>query len=127
MIRYIPLECGVEWDSHLADLRFFDWQENVAEWDHPDDKRILRVRFFGSVIVRMLDDFPLSTETSPDEWEGLVSDHFAYQVEGDPFHATQSDTWKAIEGPTQHYRFLTGNGCMDVISSNPPTFETELV
>jgi hypothetical protein len=53
-----------------------------------------------------------------------VRDHFAYLVEGDPFYAAQSGLWKAHEGATQHYRFVTGNGCMDVVSSSPPTFET---
>ncbi|WP_126174411.1 hypothetical protein [Altericroceibacterium xinjiangense] len=124
MIQYTPFDCGVTWDSYLADLRSFDWHANVAEWDFPDEKRVLRVRFFGSVIVRILDDFALSTETDPAEWKGLVRDHFAYLVEGDAFHAAQSEGWKSVEGPTQHYRFLTGNACMDVVCSRPPTFET---
>lgn len=103
--------------SHLADLRSFDWHAQVAEWDFPDDtKRILRVRFSGSIIVRMLDDFPLSTETDPEDWHGAVRDNFAYLVEGDAFYAAQSASWKAAVGLVQHYRFLTGNGCMDVIS-----------
>jgi hypothetical protein len=125
MIRYTPLECGVTRKSHLVDLRSFDWQAKVADWDFPDDSnRILRVRFFGSIIVRILDDFPLSTETASEDWEGLVRDHFAYLVEGDAFFAAQSESWKTLEGATRHYRFLTGNTCMDVISSSPPTFET---
>jgi hypothetical protein len=124
MIRYTPLECGVTWESHLADLRSFNWHANMAEWDFPDGKRILRVSFSGAVIVRILDDFPLSTESDPEAREGLVRDHFAYLVEGDPFYAAQSADWKAHAGSTKHYRFVTGNACMDIISSSSPTFET---
>jgi hypothetical protein len=63
MIRYTPIECGVEWESHLADLCSFDWQSKVAEWRIPDEPSVvLKVSFSGPLIVRMLDDFPLSTE-----------------------------------------------------------------
>ena len=70
----------------------------------------------------MLDEFPLSTETNPEDWEGLEKNRFAYWVEGDAFHENQSSIWLQVHTPTTHYRFLTGNGCLDVIASNPPTF-----
>jgi hypothetical protein len=117
----------VNWNSNLADLRSFDWFGQVADWNYPDDSgRILRVRFRGEIIVRLLDDFPLSTETKPDELRGLVPHHFAYLVAGHPFHAAQSEAWKAMHREPEHYQFLTGNTCMDVISTSAPTFEMRM-
>jgi len=123
MIRYHPIESGVKWDSSLAELRTFDWQSGIAEWDAPGEKPVIvAVQFRGQIIARILDDFALSTETNPENWEGLEKDHFAYWVEGDAFHENQSPTWLEVEGPTKHYRFLTGNGCLDVIAACPPAF-----
>lgn len=123
MIRFFPIDSGVKWQSHLADLIAFDWHCGTADWEIPGEPpQILSVRFHGSIIVRLLDEFALSTETTPDEWHGLVKDHFAYRVEGDVFHESQSRAWEQVEGPTQHYLFITGNTCMDVIAANPPSF-----
>lgn len=127
MIRYSPLECGVYWqgESHLADLRSFDWAAKAAEWVYPDGKSILRVQFSGMLIVRILDDFAMSEDMNSGQHQGLVGEHFAYVVEGDAFNAAQSESWKTVAGSTRHYRFITGNGCMDVISDAPPTFHTQ--
>lgn len=76
----------------------------------------------GGLIVRMLDELPLSTESDPKDWMGLVPHHFAYRVEGDPFFVAQSETWRFIEDSPKHYRFQTGFGCLDVISSGEPEF-----
>ena len=74
------------------------------------------------IIVRMLDEFPLSTESDPKDWVGLIPHHFAYRVEGDPFYGAQSEAWHHVEGAPVHYRFLTGAGCLDVITSGRPRF-----
>lgn len=101
----------------------FDWIEQTAIWDYPDGERTVKVSFSGDIIVRILDEFPLCTESDPTQWDGLIAAHFAYRVEGDPFLAAQSEAWVASEGPLSHYRFITGNGCMDVICAHPPQFE----
>lgn len=124
MIRYTPIESGVFWNSNLADLRYFDWQSQMAEWAFPDGKSLVRVWFGAAdLIVRILDEFPLSTENEAQERHGLVPHNFAYLVEGDPFLTSQSKVWRELDGPVQHYCFLTGNGCMDAITSSTPRFE----
>ena len=128
MIKYIPVDSIAPWtDADQADLLSFDWHRKTAAFVTSADDCILEVGFSeASVIVRLLDELPLSTETNPDEDVGLVPHHFAYRVEGHPFSNAQSELWKEVEsahGSTpEHYRFLTGNGCLDVISSEPPTF-----
>ncbi|MCW2383369.1 hypothetical protein M2338_002934 [Sphingobium sp. B2D3B] len=123
MIRYHPLESCAPWsDSDSADLRLFDWQTGTAEFSMIDDDRVVAVSFDSDVIVRMLDEFPLSTEDKPGNRMGIVPHHFAYRVEGDPFFKAQSEAWRDVQGSPQHYRFLTGAGCLDVISTAVPRF-----
>ena len=94
----------------------FEWVVERA------DVRNVTVNFYCDVIVRILDEIALSTEISPDELSGLVSHHFAYEVEGDAFFAAQSEVWRTLNPGAKHYRFITGNWCLDVIASNPPSF-----
>ncbi|WP_430446602.1 hypothetical protein [Sphingorhabdus contaminans] len=134
MIRYIPIETPASWtDADCADLLSFDWRTSTAKfifceretptsvakkWD-----QILVVTFDAAeVIVRMLDEFPLSTESDPQDWDGLAPHHFAYLVEGDPFFTAQSSAWRSLAPNLKHYLFMTGNGCLDVITSATPRF-----
>ena len=87
-----------------------------------DDGRNLRVAFRGDCIVRILDEFALSTEDDGGAEEGLVSNNFAYLVEGSKFFEAQSEAWKLAFPSVKHYRLITGNGCMDVLSSHSPTY-----
>jgi hypothetical protein len=123
MKRYYPIESGAPWnDADHADLRGFDWRTKTAEFSIWNDNRIVEVSFPDSVIVRMLDEFPLGTEDGLEDREGLVPHHFAYRVEGDPFLNAQSETWRDVFGPVQHYRFITGAGCLDVVANGVPHF-----
>lgn len=124
LIRYHPIESSLEWEkSPLTELRSFDWISGTAEWEIPGERPlILTVQFQGELIVRLLDEFALSTETDHEDCEGLVPNHFAYWVEGDAFHENQSSMWLEDNHPTKHYRFITGFGCVDVIAANPPSF-----
>ena len=87
-----------------------------------DDTRALRVSFDRPCIVRLLDEMPLSTEEDDTPNVGLVAENFAYRLEGARFARMQSEAWKEISGPVNHYQFLTGWGCMDVLSGSSPTF-----
>jgi hypothetical protein len=134
MIRYSPIETPAGWtDPDFADLLSFDWRTSTAEFIFyeretptslgPKSEQILVVTFDAAdVIVRMLDEFPLSTESDPKDWEGLVLHHFAYLVEGDPFLTAQSSAWRSMAPNLKHYRFMTGSGCLDVITSATPRF-----
>jgi hypothetical protein len=86
-----------------------------------DSGRALRVRFDRQTIVRVLDELALSTEQGTKT--GLVPRHFAYRVEGSPFADAQSETWKLANNPVFHHQFITGWGCLDVLSNAVPTFE----
>jgi hypothetical protein len=113
-------------DCARSNLLKVDWQVNglAAEFAYPDDDALaVRVSFNRPTIVRILDEMPLSTENELADVKGLVPHHFAYRVEGAIFAETQSEVWKEVFGPVHHYQFITGWGCMDVVSAGEPTFE----
>jgi hypothetical protein len=122
---YEPIDAGIAIKASLSDLATFQWDTNgiVADFILPgDDAHVLRVSFDRQCIVRLLDEMPLSTEVDHRLNEGLVPDHFAYIVRGAEFARIQSSSWKEISGEPEHYQFVTGWACMDVISSDKPSF-----
>jgi hypothetical protein len=124
--RYFPIDAGVRFDCDQSDLLAIKWKAErlSAEFILPGAKsQALRVRFNGATIVRLLDEMPLSTEGQPTKGEGLVPGHFAYRVEGSTFADAQSEVWKLVYRPACHYEFITGWGCMDVLSEVEPSFE----
>jgi hypothetical protein len=123
--KYFPIDAGVSFACDESDLLAISWKNDKLSADFilPGvDGRAFRVRFDGATIVRLLDEFPLSTEQGTKS-EGLVSRHFAYRVEEATFADTQSEAWKLSYQPVCHYRFITGWGCMDVLSKAAPIFE----
>ena len=125
MPRYFAIDAGVHFDASLSDLLRVDWQINSLSADFAlpgQEEKCLRVNFDNQTIVRLLDEMPLSTETEPEERSGLVPHHFAYRVEGARFTEIQSEVWKEVAGPINHYQFVTGWGCMDVLCRAPPSF-----
>jgi hypothetical protein len=123
--RYFPIDAGLNFDCVQSDLLTIRWTTDSLSADFilpGTDRRALRVCFNGATIVRLLDEMPLSTEQGTKN-EGLVSRHFAYRVEGSTFADTQSEAWRFIWHPVCHYEFVTGSGCMDVLSKAQPSFE----
>jgi hypothetical protein len=124
MIHFHPLDVGFAFDGFRSDLASFNWQACAADFFVPDDdERLLRISFEGDVIIRILDEFPLSTESDPATWRGLVPHHFAYRVEGAAFPEQQSSVWREMMGPINHFQFITGSGCLDVLTAGEPTFK----
>jgi hypothetical protein len=123
MIRFYPIDAGITFDCAKSELLSFNWRETTADFLVPDNiKQLLRVSFQSDAIVRILDEFPLSTESDPATWQGHVPHHFAYRVEGAAFESQQSSTWLEVAGPVNHFQFLTANGCLDVLTSSTPQF-----
>jgi hypothetical protein len=123
--RYHPIRVTPEIDCVQSDLRELRWTDDavVADFIIPgDEHHVLRVLFTNQVIIRILDEMPLSTEHENTPREGNIPHYFAYRVEGATFETTQSETWKFTQHPATHYRFVTGWTCLDVLSSKEPTF-----
>lgn len=123
--KYFPIDAGVSFDCDQSDLLAIRWTSDSLSADFilpRTEERVLRVRFNGPTIVRLLDEMPLSTEEGTKN-EGLISRHFAYRVENSTFADTQSSAWKMACHPVSHYEFITGAGCMDVLSKAEPIFE----
>ncbi len=116
---------GVPLRASASDLIAFDWKERGIKADFSlshDDEHALRISFDSPCIVRLLDEMALSTENDSTPNEGLISEHFAYRMEGARFAQIQSEIWKYVAAPVSHYRFVTGAACMDVLSSGAPSF-----
>src|ERR1700742_2130138 len=65
MPKYFPINAGVSFESVYSDLLAISWKDNDLSADFVLPKtegRALRVRFDKPTIVRVLDEFPLSTE-----------------------------------------------------------------
>ena len=130
MPRYSPIDAGTAFDCVDSDILAVEWTVRgfSADFILPGDgSRALRVSFDRQVIARLLDEMALSTEAEATANEGLVPHHFAYRVEGASFAESQSEAWKssfgAASAPVRHYRFVTGWGCVDVLSSATASFE----
>ncbi|GLK56151.1 hypothetical protein JOD31_001066 [Methylopila capsulata] len=126
MIVYEPLPLPVRIQASLSGLADFHWSFGgiTADFWIPDDEaHVLRVIFNTPCIVRIVDEFALSTERPEGSFEGLVPENFAYVMRGDPFEAAQSETWKFVIKANSHYRFVTGWACLDVLAASAPSFE----
>ncbi len=125
MPRYEPIEIGVPLECVRSDLVAFRWRDRgvTADFVLPHDgEHVLRVDFDQPCIIRILDEMPLSCEDDGGPATGLVSNHFAYRVDGSDFAKAQSEAWRTMFGPVIHHRFVTGSACLDVLSAASPTF-----
>lgn len=126
MPKYHPIDVGVSFNCDHSDLLKVHWAVNsfsaVFLLPNHEASGIL-VHFDGDTVVRILDEFVLSTEDDPADRDGMVPYQFAYRLVGAPFFAIQSQVWKEVHRPLDHYQFVTGNGCVDVLSGSKPTFE----
>lgn len=86
------------------------------------DETLLKIHFSHVDIVRVLDEVFLSTEENS-EITGLVRYHFAYRVENSHFWNSQSEFYRDLRPDAVHYRFVTGNACLDVITTDEPSFD----
>jgi hypothetical protein len=103
----------------------FEWLASGVRADFilpDDDAHLLRVSFDKQCIVRIPDEMALSTEENDSPNEGLVSEHFAYLLDGAVFARIQSSAWKHASAPVSHYQFVTGCACMDVLTAATPSF-----
>jgi hypothetical protein len=123
---YKPIEIGFSLKASMSDIADFGWSVAGIRADFvlpEDDNHLLRVSFDTQCIVRLLDEFALSTENEEGPIEGLVPEHFAYRIDGATFAQTQSEAWKIAAGRSaNHYRFIIGWTCLDVLSAGDPTF-----
>lgn len=124
MPKYFPIEAPEAFLCVNSNMSSLTWRGRalVADFAIPATNRVMRVEFGHLHIVRVLDEMPLSTENEPSPSEGLISNHFAYRVEGALFWESQSTAFYATAPNAKHYRFITGWTCLDVIADTPPSF-----
>ena len=125
MPRYFPIEVTPSIQSSASDLVDCHWKKSIliADFVIPEDEiHVLQICFEKAEVVRILDEMPLSTEAETTPSVGLISDHFAYSVEGALFWGSQSDALKTVLPKLRHFRLITGWTCLDVLSQQEPTF-----
>lgn len=88
-----------------------------------DDDQFLRVVFRGFETFRVLDEMALSTEEANPSWEGHVPEHLAYRVQDGFFWRMQSEPLRLHHSELEHYQFVTGELCLEVLSAVSPAFE----
>ena len=124
MPLYHPVDMALVDVPEPCDLIAIYWDANRIEADFAlplSDSDCLRVTFHAPCIVRMLDDMPLGAEGDNGPGEGLVTGGFAYRVDGARFETEQSAIWRETHSAS-HFRFVTGWGCLDVLSGAQPHF-----
>jgi hypothetical protein len=116
---YKPFDLGMD-ESYLdLDLLTVSWAPWGAclEFCSVSAKTVLSIAFEGMVVVRLLDEYHISTEDDPTQRHGIIGNQFSYTVVGHPLMQLQSS---ALREDGAHYLFLTFNGCADVFSETPP-------
>jgi hypothetical protein len=121
--KYQTLEQPLAIQTSGSNLLTLTWKGSgiTADFIIPGEcEKALRVHFKKTNIVRILDEFAISTEEDI-RASGLVSEHFAYVVEDSLFWKSQSEAFKIVFNKVRHYRFITGWNCLDVISDVEPS------
>ena len=125
MLKFFPIDHGhvIGIINNMVALSWRAPRTTVtADFIHDDLDNWFRVEFESVEIIRILDDMPLSTEQDWESAEGHVNGHFAYRVEGAHFWLSQSEAFRACYYNSRHYRFLTDETCLDVVSQQAPRF-----
>lgn len=127
MPQYIPIAVTPNIISSRSNLLDFQWSKEAINADFlipGDETSVLRVHFRQVIVVRVLDEMPLSTKKEETPNDGLIPEHFAYIVDNALFWLSQSDVIKAVFPSARHYRFITGWICLDVVSDIEPNMTT---
>src|SRR5215207_1007008 len=109
--RYSPIGQPIAIKTSLSDLINLVLKGGalMADFSIPgDDQHALRVQFERVEIIRTLDEMALSTEAEGTPNEGLLTEHFAYLVDGAQFWNQQSEAFKIVHAKVRHFRFITG-------------------
>lgn len=127
-MKYFPIPTNPNIEAGRSGLVDLSWQLGalIADFIIPNrDEEVLRVWFSSVEIFRVLDEMPLSTEEDWKVSEGLLRNNFSYRVTGSRFWNSQSDIF-LMTGKYEHYRFVTGGDCLDVISTTSPSFSVKV-
>lgn len=121
--RYIPLEVkpiasALDWD--LARVLWAPVNLYAEFLLAPKNLR-LRINFPKVTVYRVIDDLEM-LDSEYDANVGIEYRHFGYQVEGAAFWRDNINHIKRVGSPQAHYRYITGNSCVDVISVYEPHY-----
>lgn len=123
MPLYVALEIEPKFNASDLELARTLWtpQQSFLEYICAKTRGNLRIAFQKVEIIRIIDDFStLDLDSTPAK--GMVPNHFGYIVTGAAFWNANADTIESGERLMSHYRFITGNSCVDIISSATPHY-----
>ncbi|MGA0544590.1 hypothetical protein ACO2Q1_04915 [Brevundimonas sp. VNH65] len=123
MARYFPLELPTALQAVQSDLLTIEYaREGLwATFATEVAGQHLEVWFPSILVFRVLDEVWLSTEGDVGG-DGHRPNHLAYRMEDSVFGASQSRLIRELNPEAREYLFVTGGGCLNVISEAEPTF-----
>jgi len=121
MAIYRPLATKVDVKASDCRLTITRWRDGAfyIDYVYNIENSYLRASFPRAQITRIIDTLPIGED---EERIGLVRDYLAYSVEGSIFMRLHQDSIAGVEEKLVHYRFISPDSCVDVISSTPPLF-----
>lgn len=128
-IRYVPLDFDLRVPCTAAEMYRLEMvcgPENegnrlVADFSVGESSQYVRVDFPHVEIVRVIDEVYIPLEEAAAKVVGHIAGHFAYRIVGSSFWAPQREAFQVYLPGSEHYLFVTGGSCLDVISRFEPS------
>lgn len=124
MPKFSPLPYGFDIEAGITIVLNLALHEGTVTIDFivpKNDEMILRARCGGTEVIRVLDEFALSTEKDTPE-TGRVANQLFYFVENAMFFESLAPVIRKRGVELRHFQFVTAGGCVDVLASEDPTF-----
>ncbi|MBP1848524.1 hypothetical protein J2046_006820 [Rhizobium petrolearium] len=121
MPSYVPMEIEPRFSALDLELARSLWTpaQSFVEYICAKTRSNLRIAFQKIEIMRIVDDLPL-LDLEDEQTSGILQHHFGYVVSDAAFWRANERTIERSVNPMTHYRFITGNSCVDIISSASP-------
>ncbi|MBO0145476.1 hypothetical protein JZX87_30635 [Agrobacterium sp. Ap1] len=128
VIRYIPIEFDINAPATAAEIdRLVMERDQMTSTDKltvsfsiAGRRDLVKVAFPHVELFRVIEELHLPLEESDIPRVGAITNHFAYRIQGSPFWAAQREVFETALPGSEHYRFVTGGQCLDVVSRDQP-------
>jgi|GEM_PF-1598993 len=128
IIRYIPIEFNINAPATAAEIdrlvmerdRMTGTDKLTVSFSIAGRRDLVNVAFPHVELLRVIEELHLPLEESDIPRVGVIANHFAYKIQGSPFWAAQREVFETALPGSEHYRFVTGGQCLDVVSRDQP-------
>ncbi|MFK4768987.1 hypothetical protein [Rhizobium sp. ZW T2_16] len=128
IIRYIPIDFDINAPATAAEIdrlvmehdRMTNADKLTVFFSIAGRRDLVKLVFPHVVLFRVIEELHLPLEESDIPRVGAIANHFAYKIQGSPFWAAQREVFETALPGSEHYRFVTGGQCLDVVSRDQP-------